>query len=462
MRNLSRQQTVSSLPEHEDFADDRCCPDSGRNARWLLLIAMAISAVPIAASPLGAEDWPGFRGKTGAGVSSESDLPTRWSKKKNVHWHIKLPGRANSSPAVVGDVIYLTTQMADDRALHVLAIDRSSGETLWDRKVGSGDLAAPGPKNLYVHRHNAATPSPSADAENVYAFFGSGLLVCLDRSGKEKWKKDLVAEFGAYDITFGMASSPRLWQDRLYVACMTKGSSYVVAFDKGTGDVVWKKDRRYPAEDDGFDAYSTPAVFEHNGQAQLLVSGCDHIDSYDVMSGKRLWFSGGKKIDSPYGRILASPAVGAEIIVSCSGHPQGGGIGRAIAIDPNGSGDITESNRVWTYPAYSPDSPTPVCYEGNVYMVRDDGIASCLDLRTGKRHWRKRLARGPYRASTVAGDGKVYFLSRDGVCTVIQSGPKAKVLAENSLGGAFFATPAISDHTLYLRGHGQLYAIAGQ
>ncbi len=415
----------------------------------------------VSALTVSADSWPAWRGAAGDGVSRETDLPVSWSIDKNLAWMTELPGRGNSSPAVTSDRIYLTTQN-DDHSLWVIAVDRRSGKIVGEIEVGSGQLRATGTKSLYAHRHNPATPSPTADGRHVWAFFGTGLLVCLDRSGTVQWKRDLAKDYGQYDIRFGMASSPRLWGDLLYVACMHKGPSYVVALEKTTGKEVWKTARKLPAEHDGPDAYSTPVVLRTKDRTELLVAGSDHVNAYDLLSGEQLWISSGLKIDSHFGRILASPAVSEDVVVASSGNPPPGGFGRMIALRTGGSGDITNTHHLWTYKPYTPDAPTPVCYEGRLYAVRDDGIGSCLDLKTGKVYWRKRLGKGPYRPSVVAGDKKVYFLNRDGTCTVIESGSAGKVLAENKLPGTFFATPAISDGSIYLRGHHRLYAIGGR
>ena len=405
-----------------------------------------------------AENWSGFRGAAGTGVSTEADLPLNWSMKENVAWQTDLPGRGESSPAVNSRRIFLTSQTEDD-ALWVIAVDRESGNIAWKKNVGSGQLAAYGPKELYAHRHNPATPCPSADEEHVWAYFGTGLLVCLDVDGNEVWRRDLVKEYGPYEIRFGMASSPRLWGDRLYIACMTKGPSYVVALDKKTGDEVWKTDRKLPAADDGPDSYSSPIVLETPDGDQLLVSGADHINAYDLKSGKQVWISGGLKVNSEFGRIIASPVVSPEVVVQCAANPGNGGIGRAIAIRTGGKGDLTESNRLWTFPRDSSDITTPTAHEGLLYMVREHGAGLCFDLETGEVHYRKRLGDSSYRASVLVGDGKVYCLSKDGLCTVLKTGPEGEILAKNKLDGEFFATPAILDGTIYLRANRRLYAI---
>jgi len=427
----------------------------------IALFSLTLAPVRAAAPSESATTWSGFRGAAGSGVSEESGLPVSWSETKHLAWQIDLPGRGNSSPTVTSKCVFLTTQMSD-KSLHVLAIDRSDGRMLWNKDVGGGELATTGPKRLYVERHDPATPTAVADEEHVWAFFGSGRLVCFDHEGELKWKQDLVSKYGDYDIAFGMASSPRLWGDLLYLAAMHKGASYVVALDKRSGEEVWKTSRTYPAEDDGFDSYSSPIVYERPERTELLVSGADHVDAYDMKSGKKLWFSSGLKIDSQYGRILASPAVADNAIVVCSGDPAGAGLGHVIALKPGGSGDITESHRLWKYSPNTPDSPTPVCYQGKAYMISDEGVASCIDVITQKRYWRKRLAKGPYHASTIAGDGKVYFLSLDGVCTVVAAGEKGETLHENALPGTFYATPAVGNGRMYLRGHHKLYAVGSE
>jgi outer membrane protein assembly factor BamB len=408
-----------------------------------------------------ADTWPQFRGAEGSGLSSESNLPTQWSTDKGVLWSTDLPGRANSSPAVTSKRIDLTTQHTDG-SLVVLSIDRKAGKIIRQTKVGKGKLQAKGPGNLYAHRHNAATPSPIADEDNIWAFFGTGLLVCVEaNTGEIKWQHDMVREYGAYNITFGMGSTPRLWGDLLFVSCLTKGPSYVVAFDKETGNEAWKSARRLPAKDDGPDAYSTPTIFQGKAGPQLLVSGSDHINSYGLSSGKQLWVSDGMAIDSPYGRIIASPVAADGIIVATSGNPAGAGKGRIIAIRDGGTGDISTKNRLWEYGKSTPDSSTPVAFGGKLYACADNGVATCLDLKAGKLLWTKRLGKGPYHASLVAGDGKVYFLGIEGECSVVEADSDGKVLATNELPGTFYATPAISDGVIYLRAYEKLYAVSG-
>lgn len=421
------------------------------------LLMLSLAVVLSAGSSAQADLWPQFRGATGDGVSKETNLPAKWSADSGVAWKTELPGFGNSSPAVTDKHVVLTTQ-TEDSALWVLIHDRSTGKLSKKVRVGSGKLAAKGPANLYAHRHNPATPSPIAVGNRIWAFFGTGLLVCLDAtSGDIAWKKDMVAEYGEYDITFGMGSTPRYWDGLLYVSCLTKGASYVVAFDAKTGKEKWKVDRRLPAKDDGPDAYSTPVVAGN----ELLISGSDHVNAYDLLTGKQLWVTDGLAIDSPYGRVIASPVPTEEgIVIAASGNPGGGGKGRVIAVNALGQKGNVSGKRVWTQEKSSPDSSTPVAVDGLVFMLADNGILTCADVRTGDVKYTKRLAEGPYHASLVVADGKVYAQSTTGTCTVIKADDSGEVLAENKLEGQFFSTPAISNGVVFLRAYEGLYAIS--
>lgn len=405
-----------------------------------------------------ADSWPGFRGAAGTGISTETNLPTTWSATTNIKWQIDLPGRGNSSPVATKNRIYVTAQ-TEDLGLWLMAIEKHSGTLIWKKKLSSGELSASGEENLYAHRHNPATPTVAATESQIWAFFGTGDLFCLNAAGRKLWHRNLVEDYGEYDIAFGMASSPRLWKGKIYVNCMTKGPSYVLALDVRTGKTLWHTERAFAAEADGADAYSSPIVWKQRNREELLIAGQDHLNSYDLNTGKQKWYSAGFKVKSPYGRIIASPAVSPDVIVQCAGNPGGGGIGRAVAIRSTGNGDVTQSNRLWSIERTAPDAATPVCYGNYVYLVRSNGITICADLKTGNKLWEERTAQGEYFCSTIAGDGKVYILGTTGVCTVIEASPQFNKLAENKLPGIFYASPAISNGVLFLRSATTLFAI---
>ncbi|HVR76639.1 MAG TPA: PQQ-binding-like beta-propeller repeat protein [Planctomycetota bacterium] len=396
--------------------------------------------------------WSSWRGPGGSGISPESSAPERWSAAEGVLWTVDLPGWGNSSPVIDGDRLHVTSQ-TDDDDLHVTSIDRAKGTIAWTRSVGKGRLKS--------HKlHNMATPTPVAEEGVVWALFGTGDLLCLDRGGSVLWQRNLAADHGEYKILWGMGSSPALHGDLLYIACMHSGPSYVLAIDKKSGKEVWKTPRDLPCEGEAADSYSSPVVHPTGGRTEIIVAGADHVNAYDPLTGKELWRSAGTKIAHPYGRTMASPAVGEGLVVACSASVQG--LGRMIAVRPGGDGDVTATHRLWEFEKFTPDCPTPLCLAGEVYVVRDDGVGSCLDARTGRLHWQKRLGRGDFKASPVASAGRVYFLSVDGDCIVLKAGPVHEVLAENHLEGNFIATPAIAGETIYLRSKDRVYAVGSK
>jgi outer membrane protein assembly factor BamB len=398
---------------------------------------------------VGAEDWPRWRGSDGLGVSAETNLPVDWTMQENVEWTTELPEWGNSSPVVIGDRIYLTTQTADTE-LHVLAIDRTSGRILWQQGVGKGSLK--------THKlHNMATPSVVADSEHVWALFGTGDLACLGTDGTVIWKRQMQQEYGEYQIQWGMGSSLVLYEGNVIVVCMHRGPSYVLALDGRTGDPVWKQTRTFDALNEGNDAYTTPILINEPGGPQLVISGADHVTAYNPADGTEIWRSAGLKVDHPNGRSISSPTANENtIVVVASGFRHQG---HTMALKRGGRGDITETHRRWIHEKNSPDCSTPVCYQGLVYLIDDGGKATCLDTVTGEVKWEEKLLSGDTKVSPVAGDGKVYFFNNEAVCKVVEAGPEGKVLAENHLEGTMLATPAISHGRLYVRTRNRLYAI---
>ena len=429
-----------------------------KSITWRCLALSAVLALVFTGESAVAQSWGQFRGESGSGISTSTNLPTQWSNDA-VAWSVDLPGQGNSSPAVNTDALYVTSQ-TKDLGLHVLAFSRADGTALWKENVGSGKLAAKGPANLYAHRHNAATPSPIANDKNVWAFFGSGLLVCLDaKTGKQRWEVDMVQQYGAYDITFGMGSTPRLVGDKLIVSCMTKGASYVVALNANTGELVWKHDRRFPAKDDGPDAYSTPALINVAGKQQLVVTGCDHINAYDPESGDQIWYSSGLQIASPYGRVIASPVADSGVVVGVSANPGGGGLGHVMAWKLGAKGNVRENSVLWIHKKSTPDSSSPVAIGGLLFTLADNGVATCLDIKTGEVKWVKRLTTGTSYASLVAGGGNIYAIGINGTAVVFKADATGAVVATNKLEGQFYSTPALVDGAIYLRAYERLVAI---
>ena len=410
------------------------------------LLALTVCGV---APALRAADWPCWRGPDGLGVSSEKRLPVHWTKSEHVAWSAALPGKGASSPIIVGERVYVTTQ-TEDSGLHVIALEEKTGRVVWDRSIGSGRL----PANKL---HNMATPTPVSDGQNVWAMFGTGDLACLDPSGVVVWQRNLVKEYGEYKTNHGYGSSPMLQDGKLFILRMHQGSSYVLAVDPKTGKNLWKRDRNLEPKDEAQDSYSSPIFIHDRGQTQMVVAGAESVNAYSLADGEQIWIAGGMKVNHPYGRTISGPAAADGIVVAVASGFQNRGF--TIGIKPGGQGQLGESDRLWTCSKYSADCPTPVAYGGNLFFIRDDGMASCLDLKTGQPHWQERLFSENVKVSPVAADGKVYFTSGQGNCVVVKAGPQLEILATNQLKEATLSTPSISRGGLFVRTDEKLYCV---
>lgn len=396
-----------------------------------------------------AEEWAGWRGAGGLGVSAEKNLPIHWGPETNVLWMAPIPGRGASSPITFGNRVFLTTQ-TDDSGLHVLAIDRVSGKILWDKELARGSVNA-------NKLHNMATPSVAADARHLWAMFGTGEIACLDHDGQIVWQRNLFKEYGANKTNHGYGSSPMLHDGKIFVVCMHQAASWVLALDAVSGRNVWKKDRNLEPKDEAQDSYSSPIFLPVAGRTQMILEGAEVVNAYDPATGEELWSRGGMKVPHPYGRTIAGVAGGEGKVIAVASGFQNRGF--TMALNPNGKGPLDDAHQLWKVDKFSADCPTPVVYQGNVYMIRDDGMASCVDLKTGEPRWQERLFTANVKVSPVAADGKIYFLSGQGNCYVVKAGSKFELLATNEFKEATLSTPAISGGHLFIRTDRGLYCV---
>lgn len=411
------------------------------------VLSSILAALSLSAS-LPAADWPAWRGVDSLGVSPEKNTPVEWSKEKNLAWHVPLPGKGASSPIIVGNRVYITTQ-TPDTGMHVLALDAKTGATIWDTEVASGKLKS-------HDLHNMATPTAVSDGRSVWVVFGTGDFACLNRDGKLVWQRNFVKEFGPIKTNHGYGVSPVLLQGRLYVAVMHQGPSWVLAVDARTGKDVWKKERAFGAEAEAQDSYSSPFILRSGGKAQLVYAGGEVINAYEPATGEEAWRFGGLKVSHPYGRTIAGPTGNKDTVVVVASGFQNRGY--TTAIKTGGHGDITQTHKLWTSQKFSADCPTPVIHDGRLYSIRDDGNASCLDLKTGEPLWQERLFSDNVKVSPVVGGGHVYFLSGQGNCTVVAANGKFEVQARNELKEYTVSTPAIANGHIYIRTDGGLYS----
>jgi len=461
----SRRHPADFLPFPAEEPIVLCCAAAARMLRGL--IVMATLGWPLwAASGAAAENWPQWRGPQGNGASAETGLPLRWSDAEGLAWKCELPPWGNSTPAIWGDAIFLTTQ-TEDNQLQLLKIDRRDGKLLWNRTVGQGEAPRPEPgkplkgdrgRQLFHKTQNFASPSPVTDGRLVIVHFGNGDLAAYDFAGAKLWARNLQDDFGRYTIWWGHANSPVLFDDLVLNICVQDSlvdldkpvsPSYVVAHEKQTGKLRWKTPRMTAATSEACDAYTTPVFWSKNGRPQMIVMGGLVLDGYDPQSGKQLW----QLAELGGDRTITSSVVAGDVLYTTEGKRAA-----LLAVRLVGEGKRPASDILWKDDQNTPDSPTPVVSGGRVYTVADNGIARCLDARSGEVRWKERLP-GQYRASPLAADGRIYFLNMEGLCTVVADGAQFEKLAENRLGDATIASPAVSAGRIFIRGNKALYCI---
>jgi len=383
-----------------------------------------------------AENWPAWRGPTGMGVSSEKNLPTYWSATDNVRWKVKLEGAGVSAPVVWGEHIFLTASdgRLNDR-LHVHCYHRKDGKLLWHNR-----LFGTAPTNLYAPG-GMAVPTAATDGKLVYVLFGTGDLAALDFAGRPVWIRSLAQEYGSFSNRWGMAASPVLVGDLLVVLVDHFAQSYLLGVDAASGANRWKTAR------DATVGWTTPLAVKVGGRTEIIVYGTYRAISYDAADGAQLWSVGGMHM-----QCIPSPVVVGNMLVACSGENT-----MAIRLDGQ-KGDVSKSHVTWTNEKAKNNVPSPLIYDGLIYLPGDRGIVQCLDVATGKEVWKKRLG-DEYHASPVAADGKIYFTSKQGTVHVLAAGRRFEVLEQNYLDEMMVASPAISQGNIFLRGEKHLFCV---
>ena len=434
----------------------------------LVSLPLAVLSALLAAVPAAAADWPQWRGPNGDGVSGETGLPLHWSEDSGVLWKQPLDGPGSSSPAVAAGAVFVTTQEGDD--LYLLKFDAVTGRPDWKQKVGSGDTPrAPIDKKTDDERRhqkfhplqNLASPTPAADGEVVVAHFGDGEIAAYDYAGKRLWHRNLQDDYGPYTIWWGHANSPILYKSSVICTCIQDSlsdvpgagsESYLLALDKHTGERQWRTVRKTKSTAEEGDAYTTPVLRTADGRKELVVMGGNQLDAYDPDNGHQLWYLAGLV----GGRSVGGPTVGDGLVFATRGKK-----GPMVAVKPEGEGELPEKAIVWTTDKDTPDSCSPVYSNGLLFTLVDAGFAYCYDGHTGDLKWKERLP-GEYKASPVAADGRIYFLNRAGLCTVIAASDKFEKLAANSLDGDAIASPAVAGGRIYIRTSKALYCVGAK
>jgi outer membrane protein assembly factor BamB len=394
-----------------------------------------------------AENWPGFRGPTGQGISTEINLPTSWSATENIAWKTPIPYSC-SSPIVWGERVFVTTTTDGGESCRVLALARASGNVLWDVEVFRQKKTNMQPQNSY------ATPTPVTDGKHVYAVFSEGGIAAVTVEGKPAWVNHDVRHYSQH----GLGASPILYKDALIMPFdgsstgPDKGVGWQTPWDKAmlfavdaaTGKEKWRGQRGLSRI-----AHTTPLIVNHKGRDVLISTAGDVIQEFDPRSGQRLW-----TVRAEGEGVSPSPAFGDGLVFASSGF----GNPRLRAVKLDRDADETTRTVAWEAKKNVPMIPSFVYVKPYLFAVSEKGIATCFDAATGDVRWEERLE-GAFSASPVYADGRVYFLSEAGETTVIQARPEFTLVVRNSLKEPCQASMAVSEGQLFIRTRNNLYCI---
>jgi outer membrane protein assembly factor BamB len=384
-----------------------------------------------------AEDWPGWRGPRLDGSSTDTHVPTTWSKTQNVAWKAFVPGLGHSSPIVHGDRVFVTScvfprrQPGKDRVL--FCYDRKDGTLLWQQTVVTAPLER-------KHRLNSyASATPATDGKHVWvSFFDNPHMVvaCYNYDGTKVWQKSP----GEFHSVHGFCSCPILYKDLVILNGDQDAQAYLVALDRNTGEERWRTDRPNRIR-----SYCAPLIVDAAGKKQMVLSGAKSVASYDPDTGKQIWV-----IDGPTEQFVASPVYADDLFFLTAGYPDF----HNLAIRPDGTGNVTKTHVAWhekkTQPRNASYVPSPIALDHYFYVISDLGTLSCFEARTGKRQYIEQLG-NHHSASPVSANGLLYFPSDEGVTYVVKGGPKFQLVASNDLGENIFASPAVSNGQIILR-----------
>jgi outer membrane protein assembly factor BamB len=395
-----------------------------------------------------AENWPQFRGPTGQGLSSEKNIPTRWSATDNVAWKTPIPGDGWSSPIVYGDRVFATSTTDAGKTCRVIALDRRSGQILWNKEVLQQETRRKEQKNSY------ATPTPITDGKHVYAVFGGGGIVALDFEGNIAWTYDKVKFYSRH----GLGASPVLYENLLVMPFdgshaapeeqigwkIPWEEARILALDKDKGTIVWEA-KRGPSRI----AHTTPLVVPAP-EPRLYSTAGDVIQAFDLRDGRRLWsaYSQGEG-------VVPSPVLIGNVLVTCSGFEKS----TIRAVRLGGEGDVTKTHIAWEQTKGVPSQSSLIYVQPYLYAVTNTGVVSIFDPASNGELLDQGRTPGDYSASPVAADGKIYFTSEQGDTTVVEAGRQFKAIGANSLGERIQATPAISQGQILIRTAKNLYCI---
>jgi hypothetical protein len=410
---------------------------TNRTAYWLLSFTGLCFFVAQAV----AENWPRWRGPRGDGTCLEANIPLEWDPAKAL-WKTEIPGQGHASAIVWGERVFTATALPATQERAILCLDRATGRILWQQTVVQGPLEK-------IHKENSyASGTPATDGERIYATFrvGDDIVVAAHdfTTGKQIW----LSRPGTHAGEWGFSNEPVLYKDKVIVDGDSKGDSFLVALSRADGKELWKVKRTNRGI-----SYSAPLIREMGGRTQLVQCGDRCVTSFDPDTGKQLW-----TVDGPSEEFVATPVFSEKLnlVFISSSWPK-----RVLfAIRPNGQGNVTQTHIAWRDDKGAPYVPSMMVAGEYLLSVNNGGVAFCYEAATGKVFWEEKLGR--HHASPVLVNGLVFFINDDGQINVIKPGTSFERVTKYELGESCYASPAISDGQVFLRGFSHLYCIGSR
>jgi outer membrane protein assembly factor BamB len=402
-----------------------------------------------------ADDWPQWRGPQFNGSTAETNLKARFSKQTDLLWSTPMPGRSGATPVVWGDAIFVPSPDAQKNLL-LLCVDRPTGKLRWQRQVGAGDRVS--------GKNNMASCSAVTDGRRVYALFGTSDFAAFDFDGTPIWQVSLKAEFGAFADMFLYGASPLLFEGWLYVPLLQRNpptyghamdqkperKSWLICLDPATGKVAWKHERKTEAREEAMEAYTTPLPAAGAQGTELIVVGADCVTAHRPADGSEVWrYAGLNRLKNPGGRIVPSAVISPGFIFAIGPKRE-----QLVALRAGGAGLVGEDRVAWRLEQNIPDVPTPLFYQGRLFVLDGDRqTLTCFQPDTGRQLWQARLGiREIFYSSPTGADGKIFCLSEAGTLVVLSAGAKAEVLSTTAFGeGPCMSSVVVSGGNLLIR-----------
>ena len=389
-----------------------------------------LSLLAITATVRGSENWTRFRGENGSGISSLRGIPETWTPD-DFAWNVELAGEGHSCPIVWNDRLFVTSAIEEGRVRYVHCLDSATGVERWRQAIGMSASAK--------HQKSSwASSTPTTDGQKVFATFADDedyLVSAYDMDGVLLWRKNI----GPYFSQHGLGASPIVFEDMVIVPNDQDGASAIYAFDKETGRTLWSTLRPIAVT-----SYATPILYQpEGGDAQLICSSeAAGISALDAYTGRHLWST-----DPLPARSVSSPVLfGGAILQTCGGGGQGKEL---LAVRPP-NGTESSPSQAFKRERVLPYVPTPIFFEGHLYLWNDNGVVSCANAETGENIWTERIG-GNYSGSPICVDGKIYILDEAGEAVVIAASPEYRLLGKSPVGEGSHSTPAVAQGAMYLR-----------